>query len=72
MSENDFSVNEFIVREMGYPGVMKQEVVGELVRCEDCKHWGMHKRLNIPWCFEMHIDKSEDGYCDSGERRTNE
>ena len=72
MSENDFSVNEFIVREMGYPGVMKQEVVGELVRCEDFKHWGMHKRLNIPWCFEMHIDKSEDGYWDSGERRTNE
>ena len=40
-----------------------------VVRCKDCKHWGMHKRLNVPWCFEMHIDKSEDGYCDSGERR---
>ena len=42
---------------------------GELVRCKDCKHWGMHKSLNAPWCFEMHIDKSEDGFCDSGERR---
>lgn len=40
-----------------------------VVRCKDCKHWGMHKSLNVPWCFEMHIDKSEDGYCDSGERR---
>ena len=40
-----------------------------VVRCKDCKHWGMHKRLNVPWCFEMHIDKSEEGYCDSGERR---
>ena len=40
-----------------------------VVRCKDCKHWGMHKRLNVPWCFEMHIDKCEDGYCDSGERR---
>lgn len=39
-----------------------------VVRCRDCKHWGMHKRLNVPWCFEMHIDKSEDGYCDSGDR----
>ena len=38
MSENEFSVNEFIVREMGYPGAIKQEVVGELVRCSDCKH----------------------------------
>ena len=40
-----------------------------VVRCKDCKHWGMHKRLNVPWCYEMHIDKSEDGFCDSGERR---
>ena len=40
-----------------------------VVRCKDCKHWGMHKSLNVPWCFELHIDKSEDGYCDSGERR---
>lgn len=38
MSENEFSVNEFIVRETGYPGAIKQEVVGELVRCRDCKH----------------------------------
>lgn len=43
-----------------------------VVRCKDCIHWGMHKRLNVPWCFEMHIDKSEEGYCDSGERRENE
>ena len=39
-----------------------------VVRCKDCKHWGMHKSLNVPWCFEMHIDKSEDGFCDIGER----
>ena len=38
MSENEFSVNEFIVREMGYPGVIKQTVVEELVRCAGCKH----------------------------------
>ena len=30
------SENEFIVREIGYPGAIKQEVIGELVRCEDC------------------------------------
>ena len=40
-----------------------------VVRCKDCKHWGMHKRLNMPWCFAMHIDKSEDGYCDFAERK---
>lgn len=38
MSENEFIVNEFIVREIGYPGVIKQEIVEELVRCKDCKH----------------------------------
>ena len=40
-----------------------------VVRCRDCKHWGIHKSIKVPWCYEMHIDKSEDGYCDSGERR---
>lgn len=44
----------------------------EIIRCKECKHWGMHKSLNVPWCFEMHIDKSEDGYCDSGDRREDE
>lgn len=28
---------EYIVRETGYPGTLKQEIVGELVRCRDCK-----------------------------------
>ena len=31
-------MSEYIVRETGYPGAVKQEVVGELVRCKDCKH----------------------------------
>lgn len=30
---------EYIVRETGYPGTLKQEIVGELVRCQDCKWW---------------------------------
>ena len=48
---------------------METDDLVPVVRCKDCKHWGMHKSLNVPWCFEMHIDKSEDGFCDSGERR---
>lgn len=31
-------MNEYIIRETGSPGVVKQEIVGELVRCKDCKH----------------------------------
>lgn len=47
---------------------METDDLVPVVRCKDCKHWGMHKSLNVPWCFEMHIDKSEEGYCDIGER----
>ena len=32
---------EYIVRETGYPLATKQEVVGELVRCKDCKWFDM-------------------------------
>lgn len=32
-------MSEYIVRETGYPGVLKQEIVGELIRCRDCKWW---------------------------------
>lgn len=47
---------------------METDDLVPVVRCKDCKYWGMHKSLNVPWCFEMHIDKSEDGYCDIAER----
>ena len=39
-------MNEYIVRETGYPGTLKQEIVGELVRCKDCKHRPMKKDPN--------------------------
>lgn len=32
-------MKEYIVREIGFPGVLKQEIVGELIRCKDCMHW---------------------------------
>ena len=30
-------MNEYIVRETGYPGTLMYDIVGELVRCRDCK-----------------------------------
>ena len=27
---------EYIVKETGYPGELKQEVAGELIRCKEC------------------------------------
>lgn len=44
----------------------------EVMRCEDCKYWGIHKRLNIPWCREMHMDMGADDFCSKAKRRTDE
>ena len=30
---------EYIVKETGYPGRLETEIVGELIRCGNCKHW---------------------------------
>lgn len=43
--------------------------IQELVRCKDCKHWGIHKQLNIPWCRKMHIDRGAEDFCSMAERR---
>jgi len=40
-----------------------------LVRCKDCKHWCIHKHLEIPWCRAMHIDRNAEDFCSDGERR---
>lgn len=48
---------------------MKAERVSELVRCKDCKYWCNHKRLNIPWCRELHIDIGAEDFCSMAKRR---
>ena len=67
MIENEFSVHEFIVREMGYPGVIKQEVVGELVRCVDCKRRDAENGVCVGRGWPMQL-VPDDGFCDKGER----
>ena len=32
-------MKEYIVKETGFPGVLKQNIVGELIRCKNCIHW---------------------------------
>lgn len=83
--EREWVENWFVMNSRYHPYAKKNTIpIGELydilermptidavpvVRCKECKHWGMHKHLNVPWCFETHIDKSEEGYCDIGERK---
>ena len=58
---------EYIVRETGYPGAIKQEVVGEVVRCKDCKFQGHVQRCP----FGKRTMPHANGYCCYGERRDN-
>lgn len=71
-------MTEYIVRESGYPGTIKQEIVGELVRCKECKSYkrdipcvggtynGCEKLEGQDGC-EMETD--DDWFCAYGERR---
>lgn len=58
-------MNEYIVRETGYPGTLKQEVVGELVRCKDCVWFAGHGYCNKN---EMFVE-NYGWYCADGERK---
>lgn len=59
---------EYIVRETGYPGILNQEIVGELIRCRECKY----KDAETSFCegrgWPMQL-VPDDGFCDKGERR---
>lgn len=60
-------MNEYIIRETGYPGAVKQEIVGELVRCKDCKHRERDEIFNQSWCKGRRV--REDFFCADGERK---
>lgn len=53
-------MSEYIVKETGFPGTIKQEIVQELVRCKDCL---MHDVCRLEQRLGM------DGYCSEAERR---
>lgn len=59
-------MSEYIVRETGFPGVVKQEIVGELVRCKDCL-W-RHDSLNCNMYSEG-MDTPGNWYCADGDNK---
>ena len=80
-------MSEYIVRETAYPGAVKQEVVGELVRCKDCRYYdypfsdspsatSQESADAYPerWCCLLGMGGAfgKDSYCSYGERRTDE
>ena len=62
-------MSEYIVREIGYPGAVKQEVVAELVRCKDCSHHDSGKPGMVYCTNQVGGWVSEDFFCKDGERR---
>lgn len=64
-------MNEYIIRETGSPGTITQEIVGELVRCKDCKWLVTKEKTGFHLCglekFETMRDLTD--FCSMGERK---
>ena len=71
-------MSEYIVRETGYPGAVKQEIVQELVRSKDCRWYEIYKlkkdgtedrRYNPEFCDLYNRIRPGDYFCADGEVR---
>jgi hypothetical protein len=62
-------MSEYIVRETGYPGTIKQEIVGELVRCKDCKHRDPEdKKCDCGHGILWQLPRDDNWFCADGKR----
>ena len=68
----DYPTREYIIRETTYPDATKQEAIGELVRCKDCKHWRKYTDEQFGECMttirDTKVTRSDD-YCSESERK---
>ena len=55
---------EYIVKESGYPGRLETEIVSELIRCKDCKHFDVNG-----WCNYLETAMKPNDFCSRAERR---
>lgn len=71
-------MNEYIVKETGYPGALKQEIVQELVRCRDCMWYEIYqlkkdgtddRRYKPSYCVNLSDWTRPDWFCADGERK---
>lgn len=61
---------EYIVNEAAYPLATRQEIVGELIRCKDCKHNPKDEWFGCPMSHLNEKQRPETAWCWKGERRT--
>lgn len=69
-------MSEYIIKETGYPGAIKKEIVRELVRCKDCQWWERDYQPRYhpderP-CNMVGMGTSPEWFCADGERREDE
>lgn len=71
ITEKGEAMSEYIVRETAYPGAVKQEVVGEIVRCWDCKHRWPDLDEGKMICLLERSRRADDDewFCADGKRR---
>ena len=71
-------MSEYIVRESGYPGTIKQEIVQALVRCRDCRWYEIYqlkqdgsedRRYKPLYCVSLGYQQKPDWFCADGEVR---
>ena len=67
-------MSEYIVRETGCPGAVKQEIVGDLVRCKDCKYYWKNgkQKSNLEFMEDVLMclaSPRDDAFCSEGERK---
>lgn len=72
-------MSEYIVSETSYFLGTRQEVIGELIRCKECKHWCegdaysyCQKLFNCGVLDVYDYMRAEDDFCSWAERRTGE
>ena len=61
-------MDEYIIKETAYPFANRQEIVGELIRCKDCKYYIKSES----YCDCLGITISDLDFCSFAERRTDD
>ena len=61
-------MDEYIIKETAYPFANRQEIVGELIRCKDCKYYIKSES----YCDCLGITISDLDFCSFAERITDE
>lgn len=68
----DYPTRELIIRETDFPYATRQEVVGELVRCKDCKHTLKGNNGALVCCLTKMVGTTDPNwFCADAERKDN-